>query len=553
MNQTLEVLIESHAAVMADQMVRAAAGAGSEEDVRHACNSLIDEFVKKAELNVKGRHEYGLAGGRIDSKYGGVVIEYKDPKGAGKLTENRNAPGVKAVVKQIGKRFRDFQAVERVGMERIFGVGCDGDTLVFVRKHGGRLDAEDPVPVTPHTVQRLLRALVSLGARGLSFTPENLTANFGAEGQSAQQGIRLMHDLIRTTGSPKARTFFRQWQILFGEVCGYDIHGRKDKVRKLADHYQVPDPHPAELLFAVHTYYAIFMKMLAAEIVASFSPLGTSTLKKLVAAPTSPKLRDELRNLEQGGIWSQLGISNFLEGDLFSWYLDAWNEECAEAVRSMTASFDGFDPTTLSVDPAESRDLLKQLYQQLFPKSVRHDLGEYYTPDWLAELVLDELGYDGNPDKRLLDPACGSGTFLVMALNRVKTWYDAHRHECGFGEDALLRKILHNVIGFDLNPLAVMAARTNYLLAVRELLRHAGAVELPVYLCDAIMTPSEYGDVFTGSSGNARRLKTSAGDFTIPAEVTENREHIGRYAESRTPSRRCSSAEWTTWQATRRG
>ena len=193
----------------------------------------------------------------------------------------------------------------------------------------------------------------------------------------------------------------------------------------------------------------------------------------------------------------------------------------------MTASFDGFDPTTLSVDPAESRDLLKQLYQQLFPKSVRHDLGEYYTPDWLAE-----LGYDGNPEKRLLDPACGSGTFLVMALNRVQTWYAAHRHECGFGEDALLRKILHNVIGFDLNPLAVMAARTNYLLAIRELLRHAGTVELPVYLCDSIMTPSEYGDVFTGGAGNARRLKTSAGDFTIPAEVTDDREHIGRYADT---------------------
>ena len=274
------------------------------------------------------------------------------------------------------------------------------------------------------------------------------------------------------------------------------------------------------------------MKMLAAEIVASFSRLGTSTLKKLVSAPTSAKLRDELRNLEQGGIWAQLGIRNFLEGDLFSWYLDAWNADCAEAVRAMTASFDGFDPTTLSVDPAESRDLLKQLYQQLFPKSVRHDLGEYYTPDWLAELVLDELGYDGNPDKRLLDPACGSGTFLVMALNRVQTWYAAHRHECGFGEDALLRKILHNVIGFDLNPLAVMAARTNYLLAIRELLRHAGTVELPVYLCDSIMTPSEYGDVFTGGAENARRLKTSAGDFTIPAEVTDDREHIGRYADT---------------------
>ena len=537
MNQDLEALIEDHAKIMADQMVKAVEWAGSEEDIRHEVNKLIDEFIKKAGLTVKGRHEYGLAGGRIDSKYGGVVIEYKDPNGAGKITENKNAAGVKAVVKQIKKRFHDLQAEEHVGMERIFGVGCDGDTFVFVRMRGTKIDVEDPQPVAPHAVQRLLRAIVSLGARGLSFTPESLAVYFGSESNSAREGVRLIHDLIHETNSPKAQTFFRQWRILFGEVCGYDIHGQSTKVKKLADHYLVPDPKPAELFFAVHTYYAIFMKMLAAEIVASFSPLGTSTLKKLVSAPTSAKLHDELRNLEQGGIWSQLGIRNFLEGDLFSWYLDAWNDGCADAVRAMTQSLDRFDPTTLSVDPAESRDLLKQLYQQLFPKSVRHDLGEYYTPDWLAELVLDELGYDGNPDKRLLDPACGSGTFLVMALNRVKTWYDEHRHECGFGEDELLRKILRNIIGFDLNPLAVMAARTNYLMAIRDLLRHADNVELPVYLCDSIMTPSEYGELFAGEQaagklGTTKELKTCVGSFFIPSEVATHREHIGKYADT---------------------
>ena len=330
-------------------------------------------------------------------------------------------------------------------MERILGVGCDGAYFVFLRMRGGKIDAEDPQPVTAHTVQRLLRAIVSLGARGLSFTPENLTLYFGSEGQIAQDGIRLIHDSIKNTDNPKALIFFQQWQILFGEVCGYDIHGQSAKIEKLADHYHIADPNPAELLFGVHTYYAILMKLLAAEIVASFNPIGTSTLKKLVSAPTSTKLREELHGLEQGGIWSKLGIRNFLEGDIFSWYLDAWDDSCAKAIRAMTRCLDGFDPTTLSVDPSESRDLLKQLYQQLFPKSVRHDLGEYYTPDWLAELVLDELGYDGNPDKRLLDPACGSGTFLVMALNRVRRWYDEHRYECGFGEDELLRKILHNI------------------------------------------------------------------------------------------------------------
>ena len=78
-----------------------------------------------------------------------------------------------------------------------------------------------------------------------------------------------------------------------------------------------------------------------------------------------------------------------------------------------------------------------------------------------------------------------------------------------------------------------MAARTNYLLAVRELLRHADTIELPVYLCDSVMTPSEYGELFaTGGLGKVRQLKTSAGDFNIPTEVTDNREHIGRYADT---------------------
>ena len=528
----LESLIQEHAAMMAEQMAKAVEWAGSEEDIRIRCTELINEFIKKAGLTVKGRHEYGLAGGRIDSKYGGVVIEYKHPKGSGKITEDKNAPGVKAVVKQIKKRFKDLQAEEHVGMERIFGMGCDGDTFVFVRMRGTQIDAEDPQPVTPHTVQRLLRAIVSLGAKGYSFTPDNLCDHFGGEGHIALEGIARIHKVISTTKSKKAQVFFKQWQILFGEVCGYDVHGNNAKIRKLGEHYCIPKAEPAELLFSVHTYYGILIKLLAAEIVSSFSPLGTSPLKKLISAPTSAKLLSELETLEQGGIWSQLGIRNFLEGDLFSWYLDAWDDPLDEAVRSMVTILDQYDPATLSVEPAESRDLLKKLYQHLFPKSVRHDLGEYYTPDWLADLVLDELGYDGDPDKRLLDPACGSGTFLVMAINRVKVWFDEHRHECGFCEDELLRKILSNIIGFDLNPLAVMAARTNYLLAIRDLLRHGGNMELPIYLCDSIMTPSEYGDLFAGGLGKVNKLKTSAGEFLIPTEVAGKREVIGKYADT---------------------
>jgi hypothetical protein len=197
----------------------------------------------------------------------------------------------------------------------------------------------------------------------------------------------------------------------------------------------------------------------------------------------------------------------------------------------MASRLDNYNPGTLSENPASSRDLLKKLYQQLFPKSVRHDLGEYYTPDWLADHVLNELDYVGDPDKRLLDPSCGSGTFLVMAINRIRAWYEQNRERCHFDEGELCRKILSNVIGFDLNPLAVMAARTNYLIAIRDLIGHVDGVEIPVYLCDSIMTPSEYGGLVAGGLGEVKELKTAAATFLIPTEIAASRADVAKYAE----------------------
>ncbi len=528
----IDKIIEQHSSLIAARLVEAGSSAGSEEEVRVEAAKVLDGFIAAAGLEIKGRHEYGLAGGRIDSKYGGVILEFKNPKSADRIDLSVSAKGTQKVTEQIKSRFLDFQRSERIDPHRLFGFGCDGKNMLAIRYRGDEFEVETPQPITPYTVERLLRALVSLGARGKSYTPENLTHDFGAESGIARTGIAKLFDSIAHTTNPKASAFFAQWQILFSEVCGYDVAKGNDKLFDLAEYYAVPTKQPAILIFALHTYYAIFMKFLAAEIVQSFSPLGVSVLRRCVMAPTSATLRKEMEALEHGGIWSQLGITNFLEGDLFSWYLAAWDEQIADAVRGIAGVFDGYDPTTLSVEPAESRDLLKILYQRLFPGALRHALGEYYTPDWLAEHLLDQLDYDGNPDTRILDPACGSGTFLVLAVNRIKTWFDKNRDQATYDEAVLVRKILSNVIGFDLNPLAVMAARTNFLLAIRDLLRHTNSVELPIYMCDAIMVPADYSSLLEGAGlGKLRQLKTSVGDLLIPSEVVQDREILGRYTE----------------------
>ncbi|MBC8492816.1 MAG: N-6 DNA methylase, partial [Chloroflexi bacterium] len=146
-----------------------------------------------------------------------------------------------------------------------------------------------------------------------------------------------------------------------------------------------------------------------------------------------------------------------------------------------------------------------------------HDLGEYYTPDWLAERLLNQLGVDGDPRKRLLDPACGSGTFPVLTIKRIRQYAD----EKMLPPADVLDQILENVVGFDLNPLAVISARTNYLLALGDLLQHRrGEISIPVYLADSIMTPTAGADLFTQ---HAYSFNTAVGKFSVPRSLVDAR------------------------------
>jgi hypothetical protein len=141
--------------------------------------------------------------------------------------------------------------------------------------------------------------------------------------------------------------------------------------------------------------------------------------------------------------------------------------------------------------PGRIQDLLKEFYSSLVDEQIRHDLGEYYTPDWLAQELLDRAGYSGSPETGVLDPACGSGTFLVECIVRL-------RRQCtqlGMSRVETLRTILKRIKGLDLNPLAVISSRANYILSISDLVFDMGNdMELPVYLADSINVPVEKTD-----------------------------------------------------------
>lgn len=115
---------------------------------------------------------------------------------------------------------------------------------------------------------------------------------------------------------------------------------------------------------------------------------------------------------------------------------------------------------TVSDVPA---DLFRETYNRIFPRTVRHALGEYYTPPWLADRILDSVSYCQTGFESLLDPCCGSGVFLLQGLKRLLC---RASHQ---GVPVTAPLITQNLFGRDVNPVSVFACKANLRINVYRL------------------------------------------------------------------------------------
>ncbi|MCX6087748.1 MAG: N-6 DNA methylase [Caldiserica bacterium] len=492
--------------------------AKTEEDLRIGFEKLLEPVKNKLGIRSEPKYEKSVfMGQRSDALHGQVVIEY----------ERQGSFSSKVKIDHAFDQLINYLSGESKNTEltRLVGIGFDGEKIFFVRyqnKENKTIDKSKfmilgPYDFTPETARTFLIYLRALSRPSL--TADNLAKKFGTESELSQKTVSAFVNALKNWGDrTRILTFFNEWKRLFGIVYGEHFNNQQEKeVETLSQIYKVGEEVDfQELLFSIHTYFALLMKLIAAELLTLREISLSSSFTSELANISDDELKRRLEEIEDGGIYTKRGITNFLEGDFFRWYLDAFDSpELRDAIREVARALSEFEPATSTLDPISTRDLLKKLYQYLVPQEVRHQLGEYYTPDWLAELLLNEVGYDGNNFKRLLDPACGSGTFLVLAIQRAKEWGLKNKRP----PLEIAKSIKENIWGFDLNPLAVIAARTNYLFALGDLLDEilgkGGEIEIPIYLADSVLWPEQVGGLnFYG--GPYVRVKTSVGEFLIP-------------------------------------
>lgn len=216
-------------------------------------------------------------------------------------------------------------------------------------------------------------------------------------------------------------------------------------------------------------------------------------------------------SLLSGQRFDESGIYGVVEPDFFDWIVEVEGGETF--VRTLARRLARFDWSNVE------QDVLKVLYESIIGADTRKRLGEYYTPDWLAEAVVAESVVEPLTT-RVLDPACGSGTFLFHA---VRAYIRAGEQQ-GQALPDLLEGVTRHVLGMDLHPVAVTLARVTYLLAIgrdRLIDPTRRTVQIPVYLGDSLQWQEQNTDLW------------SAGNLVIRAD--DDRELFA--SELRFPSR----------------
>ena len=183
----------------------------------------------------------------------------------------------------------------------------------------------------------------------------------------------------------------------------------------------------------------------------------------------------------------QTGLQGVVETDFFSWPNEVGGAPLLRAIARRLARFDW------ELAPA---DVGAILYETVIPADERRQLGEYYTPHWLASAILDAVVRDPL-EQRVLDPACGSGTFIAEAVER----YSKAAERAGIDPGAAFDRLREAVVGIDVHPVAVHLARSAWAIAAQPLIERAvgagftGSVSAPVYLGDSLQLRYDAGNL----------------------------------------------------------
>lgn len=395
-----------------------------------ALNLGTDEVVKLEKQVGDGTRR------RLDIEVGRCAIEVKKDLRVGNVraeAENQLAGYVKTQSQKLNTRY--------------VGILTDGSEWIVYHLTGDELVAVADYTLTSKEpdVERLIVWLESVLSTqpAIPPVPAEIEERLGSESPAHRLDHATLQELyLNSEKMPTVKIKRDLWAKLlrtaFGSAFTNDEH-----------------------LFIDHT-----LLVLTAEIIAH----------AVVGFDVSPNGGLDPQSLVSGSEFADSQIRGVVEEDFFDWVVEVPGGR--DFVSELARRISRFDWSHVE------HDVLKILYESVISQEARQSLGEYYTPDWLADRVVADALTDPL-NQTALDPSCGSGTFIFHAARAYLAASDA----VGVPNGEAVAGLTRHVFGMDVHPVAVTFARVTYLLAIGRARLSAddrGEISIPVFLGDSL-------------------------------------------------------------------
>lgn len=421
--------------------------------------------------------------GRIDSKYNNFIIEYKKHSKYTTLADTEKAE--KQAIKYL-------QALNQEKEGDYAAIVTDGFNCQFIEWSNNEAHKDTVQRLSGTALSRLIKNIIKLSVKTLD--AKNLINDLVVVQHNGKNLINSMTEAIYDSlGNMCSETMisYSSWLDNFGlshdDVSQQQaIEERRKDLAIIIGKREIASNEEYKILFALQTATAIIGMLIAYKVVSVIKGNKKEySLQKL--HNLEPRfLRAELNRIANGAVSSEIHIYNLLELNCFTWVFmeEQWSENIYNAMNdviSILLKYENMPDMTSRTD-----DLFRDLYMSIMPTSVRHSLGEYYTPSWLAENVINEAikysSLTGIRDLKVLDSAAGSGTFPQKVISMKRQEYKSME------KSEQLERILSEVASIDANVLAVILARINYFITISDLITANQKIYIPVYIGDSTVS-----------------------------------------------------------------
>lgn len=426
--------------------------------------------------------------GRIDAVVNQLVIEYKHHS---KLKTKKQ---ILTAYQQVKDYLKTLKEKYDICYDAIL---TDGLRISYFSFAGEEIYNTNLRSILVEDIDRIIQAILNNNTK--KFEPLNIVSDFSISPYSESQTkkiSKIFYHWLIDNPSEKTKMLYTEWMSLMhlsidDNGKSKDIDKRRIDLTAIFGVDVASTEREYKALFALQTTYSIIVKLIACKVIDRINYGADTKNYHDLSSLSSERMRLFFSSMENGYAYTNMGIHNFLEGDFFSWYADEnqWNEDFWKEIIPIIITIDDYSVFTLSVR-YKPVDVFKDLYMSIIPQSVRHSMGEYFTPEWLADGVICEaLSKIKNHIWRAIDPCCGSGIFVIALIRKIvgnTSIQDLTEQE----RQSLISDITKRVYGIDINPLSVLSARVSYYMAIRQI----GIVkdtEIPIYLGDSAILPKK--------------------------------------------------------------